>query len=73
MMLERFKQNTQQRKHAQYVLDLIQKNEVEIAMQRALVKDKSLKDPYKVVEQFHADVSKLALLKEAAKLQWLIN
>ena len=51
------------------MLDLIQKNEVEIAMQRALVKDKSLKDPYKVVEQFHADVSKLALLKEAAKLQ----
>jgi hypothetical protein len=69
MMLERFKQNTLHRKQAQYVLDLIHRNELEIAAQRSTVKDKSLKDPIKVVEQFHPDVSKLALHREAAKFE----
>lgn len=52
-MLERFKQHTRPNtKHIQAVLDLIRRQEEAVAECRAQIRDKSLKEPQKILLQF---------------------
>ena len=73
VMIRKFKKavnNQTYRKSVQTLLDLIKRNEDVIAAERAKLRDKSLKDPAKLTQQFSAQISsiELPLVKESARL-----
>lgn len=69
MMVERFKKNTNVRKQPQQLLDLFRRNEDEVAVARSQIREKSLRDPSKILQQFTIEKSQLPLAKESAKLK----
>lgn len=69
MMVERFKKNTSVRKQPQQLLDLFRRNEDEVAVARSQIREKSLRDPSKILQQFTIEKSQLPLAKESAKLR----
>jgi hypothetical protein len=68
IMIERFKKTTLSKKHPQHLLDLMRKNEDEISLARSQIREKSLKDPSKVLLQFVVAKNNLTLAKESVKL-----
>jgi hypothetical protein len=61
IMIERFKKTTLSKKHPQCLLDLIRKNEDEIALARSQIREKNLKEPSKVLLQFVVAKNNLTL------------
>ena len=70
VMLRKFKKNINNnvyRKNVTSLLELIKRNEDMIANERAKIKDKSLRDPAKLTQQFsvQVNVESLPLVKES--------
>jgi len=73
-MVRKFKKNVQNqvyRKSLQSLLDLIKRNEEVVANERAKIRDKSLKDPAKLTQQWSIQITgvDMPLVKESAKLE----
>lgn len=74
VMVRKFKKNVQNqvyRKTLQSLLDLIKRNEEVVANERAKIRDKSLKDPAKLTQQWSIQITgvDMPLVKESAKLE----